>query len=191
MSDFLLTFGWGLVSPILAIYIVGSIQGGDAKVVGIAVGIYWILKSLLQLPIGRYLDKNHGEKDDFYFLAGGLFLMALTPIGLIFSTQPWHLYALQAVHAVGAALSLPSWGGIFTRHISKGTEAQSWALDSSVLGLGAGVSGIIGGVVAESIGFIPLFVGVSVLGVSASLICLLIRGDLSPKKEKTIIIPKA
>ncbi|MBL7150913.1 MFS transporter [Candidatus Microgenomates bacterium] len=191
LSDFTLLFGWGLVAPILAIFITGQIQGGDARVAGIAIGIYWLLKSLLQIPIGRYLDQNHGEKDDYYFLIIGTLLVALPPLGFIFATLPWHMYALQGLHAIGAALSLPAWCGIFTRHIGKGREAQSWALDSSALGIGAGISGIIGGIIAKSFGFTPLFIGVSVFAVISALLCILIKKDLIiPKKKEVILIPK-
>ena len=109
----------------------------------------------------------------------------------MYATLPWHIYVLQAVHAVGAAAALPSWSGIFTRHIGRGREALSWALDSSAIGIGAGISGIVGGIVAQSFGFRPLFVFVSVFGIMATMLCFLIKNDLSPKKEKTIIIPKS
>ena len=190
LSDLALLFGWGLISPILAIFISNNIQGGDVKVAGIAVGIYWLLKSLLQLPVGNYLDKNHGERDDFYFLVFGTLLASLAPIGFIFASLPWHMYTFQIIHAIGAALALPAWCGIFTRHISKGKEAQSWALDSSAIGIGAGVSGIVGGITAEAFGFTPLFVGVSVLGITASVLCVFIRKHLIVPKKKIILITK-
>ena len=85
LSDLATLFGWGLVSPILAIFIIGQIQGGDARVAGMAVGIYWLVKSALQVPISRYLDRNHGEKDDYYFLIIGTFLASLSPfVGAVF-----------------------------------------------------------------------------------------------------------
>jgi len=189
-SDLSLLFSWGLVSPILAIFITGHIQGGDVRVAGIAVGLYWLFKSLLQLPIGSYLDQNHGEKDDYYFLVLGTLLASLAPFGFIFSTLPWHIYLLQIIHALGAAFSLPAWCGIFTRHIDQGKEAQSWALDSSAIGIGDGVSGIIGGFVAQTLGFTPLFVGVGVFGLVATFLCLLIKKDLIVPKRKIILIPK-
>lgn len=188
-SDLILLFGWGLITPILAIFIVQSIKGGDVRVAGMAIGIYWILKSLIQLPIGRYLDQNHGEKDDYYFLIGGTLLASFTPFGFIFANLPWHIYLLQVVHAISMAAALPAWCGIFTRHIDKGKEAQSWALDSSALGIGTGVAGIIGGTIAKAFGFSPLFIGVSILGILASLSLLLIKKELLPK-EKVILIPK-
>ncbi len=188
-SDLSLLFGWGLINPILAIFIVQSIEGGDVKVAGMAVGIYWLSKSIIQIPVANYLDKNYGEKDDFYFLVGGTLLASLSPFGFIFATLPWHMYLLQIVHAAGLAIALPAWCGIFTRHIDKGKEAQSWALDSSALGIGTGFAGIIGGTVAGTYGFTALFIGVGVFGIIAALLCLLIKKELLPR-TKTILIPK-
>lgn len=188
-SDLFLHAGWGLVVPILAIYIVGNIQGGDAKVAGIAVGIYWLGKSIMQIPIAHYLDKNHGEKDDYYALIGGTLLSSFTALGFIFATLPWHMYLLQGIHALGMAMAIPSWAGIFTRHIQKKREAFCWGLDSSFIGLGAGVGGILGGIIAQTLGFVILFIGVSILGIIASLLFLLVGKDILPK-ERIFPFPK-
>ena len=183
LSDFVLMAGWGLIIPILAIFVVDKIEGGDASVVGIAIGIYWVLKSLIQIPIGKFLDRTTGEKDDYYFLIFGTGLASLVPIGFIFATLPWHMYALQGIHALGMALAIPSWGGVFIRHIDKGKEAMTWGIESSSLGIGIGIAGIVGGIVAKSFGFTPLFIGVSVLGIIATLLFLLIAKDLIPKEK--------
>ena len=189
LSDFFLLFGWGLVSPILAVFIIQSIKGGDVKVAGIAVGIYWLFKSLLQLPLANFLDKIKGEKDDYYALVFGTFLASLTPLGFIFATLPWHIYFLQLIHALGMALAIPSWSAIFTRHINRGREAFCWSLDSSALGIGTGIAGILGGIGAKLFGFIPLFLGVSILGIVSSLLFFFIRKDILPK-DKIFPYPK-
>ena len=189
LSDFFLLAAWGLVTPILAIFIIDKIQGGDAEVVGMAIGIYWISKSLIQIPIGKYLDKNHGEKDDYYFLVFGTLIASLTSLGFIFATLPWHIYILQLVHALGMAMAIPAWGGIFTRHIDKGKEAMTWGVESSSIGIGAGIAGIVGGIVAKNFGFIPLFIGVTSLGVISVLLFLLIKDDLV-LKGKTVPFTK-
>ncbi len=188
-SDLFLNSGWGLVSPILAIYILGTIEGGNVQVAGIAMGVYWLGKSILQIPIAHYLDKNHGEKDDYYALIGGTILASLTPLGFIFATVPWHIYVLQGIHALGMAMAIPSWSAIFTRHIEKKREAFCWSLDSSALGLGGGVAAILGGTIARIFGFIPLFIGVSIFGIVAGLLFLLIGKDLLPKVPKARVFP--
>ncbi|MBU2635020.1 MFS transporter [Patescibacteria group bacterium] len=191
-SDLFLNSGWGLISPILAIFIVKNIEGGDVRVAGIAVGIYLLVKSVLQVPIAHYLDLNHGEKDDYCALFIGTLLTAVTPIIFIFATISWHIYIAQIIHALGMAMAVPSWYAIFGRHIPKNREALCWGLDSSAMGLGAGITGIIGGVVAQSFGFIPLFVGVSVFNIIAVLLLLFIMKDILPKtsKQKVFLLPK-
>jgi MFS family permease len=188
-SDLFLNAGWGLVSPIFAIYIVGNIESGSAKVVGIAVGVYWLGKSFFQIPIAHYLDKNHGEKDDFGALIFGTFLVSFIPIGFIFATLPWHLYLLQIFHALGMAFALPSWWAIFTRHIQKEREAFCWSLDSSIIGLGAGLAGILGGIIADRFGFVPIFILVSILGIVATIVLLFMRKDILPKTSTQGIYP--
>lgn len=189
ISDFFLLSAWGLIIPILAIFVIEQIKGGNIEVVGISVGIYWILKSLIQVPIGKYLDRNHGEKDDYYFMIFGTFLASLVPLGFIFVSLPWHLYVLQAIHALGMAMAIPSWGGIFVRHMDKGKEAMIWGLDSSFIGIGAGIAGIVGGVVAKSFGFTPIFIGVSILGMISTAIFFLIKEDII-HEGKTFPFPK-
>jgi len=189
LSDFFLLSAWGLISPILAIFIIENIKGGDAKVAGIAVGIYWLIKSIIQIPVGKHLDRNHGEKDDFYFLVLGTFLSSLTPLGYIFSSLPFHIYVLQSIHAIGMAMSIPAWGGIFMRHVDKGKEAFSWSLESSSIGIGAGIAGILGGIIAKSFGFVPVFISVTILGIISSLLLLLIAKEILPK-EKVFPFPK-
>jgi len=190
LSDLILLFAWGLISPILAIFITQQIEGGDVRLAGMAVGVYWLVKSLLQIPIGRYLDNVKGEKDDFYFMIFGIFLSSLVPLGYVFAALPWHIYLLQIVNAIGMAMNIPAWGGIFVRHVDKGKEALSWSLESSAVGIGAGIAGILGGTIAKFFGFVPLFVSVFILGMISVLLLFLISKDLIPK-DKVFTIPKS
>ncbi len=189
-SDLILNSAFGLLAPVFAIFIINNINGGDAKVAGIAVGIYWILKSILQIPIGNYLDRNHGEKDDFYFLFVGTLLGSLTFLGFIFVSQPWHLYGLQTLLACGMAMAIPSWGGIFARHMDEGREGITWSLESSSIGIGAGIAGIAGGMIVQYAGFTPLFIMMSVGGVLASFFLLLIKNQLVPKEKRRKPYPR-
>jgi len=77
LSDIAFFTGWGLVSPIFPIFVLDRIQGGTALVVGTATAIYWIVKALLEFPVGTLLDKHAGEKDDYFFLVSGLSLPLL------------------------------------------------------------------------------------------------------------------
>lgn len=191
ITDFIIYSGWGLVMPVFAVFLLNSIRGGDAQVAGTAAGIYWVMKSLIQIPIGKFLDRNHGEKDDYWFMVLGTFLASFTPLILIFASEPWHIYGLQIYYAFSMAMVIPSWGGIFMRHADKGREAETWGFESSLLGLGMGVAGIAGGFIAKALGFTPLFIAVSMMGVLGSILLLLIKKDILPKRGGVAPIRKA
>ncbi|PJA84813.1 MAG: hypothetical protein CO144_00430 [Candidatus Nealsonbacteria bacterium CG_4_9_14_3_um_filter_35_11] len=178
LSDLVFWAGWGLITPVFAIFIVDRIQGGTAFVVGIASAIYWILKSILRIPIGMFLDKTIGERDDYWFLTVGLFMAAFVPFGYAIATLPWHIYMLQVFYAIGMAMSLSGWTAIFTRHIDKGKEATEWGIDATSVGLGAGISAAIGGWAVTQFGFALVLITVGILGLIGASILFLLRDEI-------------
>lgn len=178
LSDLVFYTGWGLVTPIFAIFIINNIQGGTILMAGIAASIYWVLRSILRVPIGILLDSHKGEKDDYFFLVFGLLIAALVPFGYIFSKLPWHIYTLQAIYGIGMAMSLSGWSAIFTRHIDKGKEATEWGLDSTSYGIGMGVSALVGGLAVTKFGFNPVFIAVGIMGLLGVVLLLGIRNNI-------------
>jgi predicted MFS family arabinose efflux permease len=180
-SDFLLQSGWGLIGPIFAIFLTKQIQGGSLEMVGFVAATYWITKSVVQPFIAHFLDVKRGERDDFRFLVSGMYLANLIPLGYAFSTQPWHIFTLEIIHGLAMACVVPSWAGIFTRHIDKGWEAFSWSIESTGIGFAAAFAAAFGGVLATFLGFKVVFVLVSIFGLISSSVLLLIRHQVFPK----------
>jgi predicted MFS family arabinose efflux permease len=174
-SDLVFWLGWGLIGPVFAIFILQNIEGGSAAVAGFATAVYWILKSILRIPIGLFLDSFDGEKDDYWFMTGGLFVAALIPFGYIYASQPWHLYLLEAVHAAAMAMSLSGWSAIFSRHLDKGKEATEFGLDATAVGLGTGISGALGGLAVTYFSFRQVFAVTGFLGLLGALLLLFLR----------------
>ena len=184
VSTDLVMFGaLGLITPFFAVFITNQIKGGSIEVIGFAAGIYAILKSLLQIPIGKFLDKIKGEKDDFSFLILGYLIVALVPIGYIFSFLPWHIYILQAIYAAGMAMAYPSWFAIFTRHVDKGKEAFEWSIWSTNIDLGVGVAGIFGGILVAKFNFNLVFILASVIACISILGLFIVRNYILSKKS--------
>ena len=78
LADLALLAGWGLIEPVFAVFILDRIEGATVITIGIAAAIYWLTKSILQVPIAVMLDKNTGEKDEYMVLIFGLALAGLT-----------------------------------------------------------------------------------------------------------------
>lgn len=188
--DLVINSAWGLLSPVFAIFIlqniaVGSVANGT-KVVGFAVLFYWISKSILQVPIGNYLDKNHGEIDDYWFFVTGTIVTAIAPFGFLFATLPWHIYLLEVLHAIGMSMVVPSSYAIFIRHADKGREAYESGLDSTLLGVGAGITGAAGGIMAGYLGFRLIFVLTGTLTLISALFITRVRDEMLPKVARGI-----
>jgi len=178
LSDLVFWTGWGLFNPVFAIFIVERIQGGNAFVVGLAVAIYWIVKSCLRVPVGMFLDSLPSEKDDYLFAVVGLFIVSLIPFGYYFSYLPWHIYLLQGIHGVAMAMTLSGWQAIFTKHIDKRKEATEWGLDATAVGLGIGFAGIVGGWAVTKFGFDMILIVVGIFGLAGTSLLLFLRNDI-------------
>jgi len=189
-SDVALETGFGFMAPIFAIFIAQKIQGGGVEVAGFAMAIYWGVKSVLQIPFGKYLDKVKGEKDDLWFVVIGNILAAGAVFGYIFSFLPWHIYLCQGIYSLGMAMNIPGYCAIFTRHIDKGKEAFEWSTRSTFIGIGAGISGALGGIIAGKFGFDILFIGVGIFALASAILPLLIYKDVFPRDRVFPRVPE-
>jgi len=178
LSDLIFWLGWGLIGPVFAIFILDHIEGGSAIIAGFATAVYWITKSILRVPMGIVLDSCRGEKDDYWFMTGGLFMAALVPFGYVYATQAWHLYLLEVIHAIAMAMSLSGWSAIFSRHLDKGSEATEFGLDATSVGLGTGISAAIGGWAVTQFTFQQVFIVTGFLGLVGAFLLLFLREDV-------------
>lgn len=181
LSDLVFYAGWGLFTPVFAIFIVEKIQGGNALIIGVATAIYWILMSLLRIPFGLFLDNKTGESDDYWFTFWGFLIAATVPFGFLYASLPWHLYALQTIYALGMAMNLAGWSAIFTRNIDAGKESTEWGLSATGYSIGTGIAGLVGGYLVNQFDFAPVLIGVGVLGVIGAIMLLVIRKDIIGK----------
>ncbi len=188
LSDFFILSSFGLASPILAVFVTKQINGGDLKVVGFASTIYLFVRAIFQLFFARIIDKKTSEKYDFAFMLIGSFLLSLAPLGYIFSSQPWHIYALEALTGLGFAMSLPCWYAIFTRHIDRGSEGLEWSSSDTSIALGQALAAAVGGLLAEKYGFSPIFLLMFFLSLIGVLLLAFIYRDLRSQK---IVVPKS
>ena len=178
LSDVFLLGGFGLLSPIFAIYITENIKGGSIEVVGISQAIYLFTTSLLQIPIAFYIDKNKGERDDFWLLFFGQIASSLIVISYIFISTPLQLYFVQFFYGVSVAMTLPTWYAVFTRHIDKKHEGMEWGVYRTLTDLGGAFAAAIGGFLAFKFGFDNLFVLVSVVLLFGSFMLLFVRREM-------------
>jgi MFS family permease len=168
LSDFLINSGFGVFAPIFAIFVTRQISGGSIEVVGYAAAIAQIFKSGLQLPIAKILDKNRGEKADFYSMVFGSMILSVTPFLYLFASESIHIYIIQAIFGIGAAFSIPPWYTIFSHHLDKGHSNLEWSMDSVAIGISTAIAAALGGIFASRFGFQFVFLLAGMLAIFGS-----------------------
>jgi len=158
VGDFFVNAGFSVFAPTLAVFITKQIDGGTIATVGFAAAIVQLTKVIIELPVSKILDKNHGEYDDFISLIFGSTLIALVPFMYLMASEVFHLYLIAAIYGIGIGFTVPPWYAIFSRHLDKFQESFEWSLDSISIGIAAAGAAAIGGILAEKFGFHFVFV---------------------------------
>lgn len=181
ISDLVFIAGWGFIEPVFSVFLVQKIPGATLITVGVSAAIYWILKSVVQLPLANFLDRTPGEKDDFYTLITGLVISSFSEFSFAFVHSIAGIYFVQTLHALGLALYFVSWQAIFSRHIDKERISFDWALDSTSVGISAGISALAGGAIANQFGFLAVFTLAGVLSLVSAAILVTVPDIVLPK----------
>jgi len=163
LADLMLWAGWGLIAPIFAVFVLNQVQGATVVTLGIVAALYWILKSIIQIPVAFAIDRTTSERDDYLMLVISLILGGFTAFSFILVRELWQLYLVESLHAISFALYIPAWSGMFARHLDSRHRALEYALDSAAVGIAMGVTGLVGGVLVNSLGFSAVFLIASVL----------------------------
>lgn len=163
LSDIFVLTGFGLIQPILAIFINDGVTGGNMLTAGIASALFLLTKSLVQLPFGKYID-GHARKMQWLMI--GTLLMALVPIIYVTAHSIYQVYLAEAIYGLGSGLAYPTWLGLWSANLDKGKESFQWSIYSTSTGLGTAATGAAGAAISTLLGFTATFM-------LAGLLCLL------------------
>jgi MFS family permease len=164
LSDIFVLTGFGLIQPILAIYINdGGVTGGTMLTAGMASALFLFTKSMVQLPFGHYVDKQSSKSK---WLILGTLLMAAVPIIYVSANSIYHIYLAEMIYGLGSGLAYPTWLGLWSANLDKGRESFQWSVYSTSTGLGTAATGAGGAALASLAGFYATFI-------MAGLLCLL------------------
>jgi MFS family permease len=149
-SDVFILTGFGLITPIMAIYINSDMIGGTILAAGLASALYLLTKALVQIPFSRYVD-NHENR--IKWLHVGTFLIVTVPFQYLFAKNVMSIYIAQIVYGIGAGIAASAWLSLWSTNLDKHHEGFEWSLYSATVGLGTGLSAFLGGTLATYFGF--------------------------------------
>lgn len=154
LSDAFILTGFGLIDPILAIFIKDNLVGGEIYAAGIASTIFLLAKSFVQLPFSRFVD-NHDSKA-LWLIVGSL-CIATVPFIYTTANTVNDIYLAQLLHGIGSGLAFPTWLGLWSTHLDKHHESYEWSLYSTITGIGTAIAAASGALMAEFLGFDQTF----------------------------------
>ncbi len=166
---------WGadvFVGVMLALFITQNIEAGSAVHVGLAFGLYRVLRAFAAIPIGRYLDSNKGHVDEYYTLFLSGLIVATGYFWLFFSTEIWQVYVGMVAVAVGHSLDITAWRILFFGNIPRLGEGKIMGVYETIMQITYGLAVVLAGFVGDYYGFEWVFLVGGVVAVSSSMILL-------------------
>jgi MFS family permease len=145
-------FSWGtytVISALTGLYLANKLGENTIEYVGIGTAIYFFVRSIMQIPIGRFTDKYKKDKDEIFLLALGIVFMGIPFLFYPQITTSYHYFLLQAVFGVGVALDVTTWRKLFALNIDGGREGRQYARYETIMSAFTGVLSILGGVIAN------------------------------------------
>ena len=171
------------MQPIMAIFFSENIHGGGVELAGMAVTVYYLVKSVAQIPIAKIIDGTRGEKDDYLLMVLGSSLTALAAFLYMGVTEPWQVLAIQVVHGLGSAFCYPTWMAIFTRHIDKNKEGWEWTLYYTSTDIGTALTAGLGGFIVATMGYRFLFWIIGVTCVIGVVLLTFVRKEITGERR--------
>ncbi len=154
ISDIFVLSGFGLIAPIMAIFINDRLVDGSIFSAGLASTIFLITHAGLQL-LFSYKFK---PRDRLWMLKVGTAIIALVPVGYILATSIYHIYIAEFFYGLGAAFAYPTWSSLFTSNLESGKRGFQYSIYSSSVGVGTALTAVAGAWLAEKVGFEWVFV---------------------------------
>jgi MFS family permease len=173
LSDIFVLTGFGLIQPILAIYINdGGVTGGTMLTAGMASALFMLTKSLVQLPFGHYVDSQAGKER---WLILGTLLMAAVPIIYLSANCIDHIYLAELIFGLGSGLAYPTWLGLWSVNLDPGRESFQWSIYHTSTGMGTAATGAAGAAMASQVGFSATFLLAGLLCIVGCLVLLILE----------------
>jgi predicted MFS family arabinose efflux permease len=176
--------GLFLVMPVLSLF-AEQLEGATPALIGLAIGIYGIVQSLLQIPFGLVSDRFGRKK----VIVAGLLLFFAGSVIAALSTDIYGIIIGRAIQGSGAiAAAVMALVADLTQEVHR---TKAMALIGASIGVSFGVAITAGPVIASFVGVHGIFWLIGGLALLAILIILLLVPNprLSRKHREAQVIP--
>lgn len=184
LSDIFVLTGFGLIQPILAIFINEGVVGGTILTAGVASTLFLVTKSLVQLPFSRYVDESQNKTR---WLILGTALIASVPVMYIFIDNIYQVYLAETLYGIGSGLAYPTWVGLWSLNLNSGKESFEWSVYSTSTGLGTALTAAAGAAIASLAGFTATFILTGLMCLLGCGILLMLDHESASKRKDPVL----
>lgn len=168
-TNALILLSGAMLAPIYAIYVEDI--GGDLMDASLTGGIFALAAGVTSIITGKYADK--ARRMDWIMIIGAVIMS----IGFFLFAKVENIFGLflvQTLIGLGQAIYYPPYDALYSLHISKKKAASTWAAWESMDYFVTAGGAVVGGYIASTWGFQPLFIlmGLTCLISSTYLYCL-------------------
>ncbi len=168
----------GMLGPIYAVFV--QEIGGGTFTAGAAYGVYTIAAGIMIYIMSRIEDRiDHQEK----LITFGYALSTIGFLGYLLVQKPVHLFLVQTIIGLAAAIRIPAFDSYYSKNLDKGKFASEWGIWESMSWIVAGISAIVGGAVASLLSFHTLFIAMAIVSFIGVLLSFMLWPDGRKKKD--------
>ena len=153
--------------------------GGSILDIGYSMTIFSIAAGILIILVGKISDKLNKK----YITVFGYLLFSLGNLGFLVITEPYQLFMLQIVFALGVACLSGPMSSLFAQFIEKKNDGFQWSLGSGSSRIVTGLAVLTGTFILSHAGFQALFIIMGALGFIAACIQMKLNYGVETKKD--------
>jgi len=147
---------WNFITPIFAIFVINNIQGGNIQMAASAFSFYLITRVIFEVITGKY---STGKSDlrKLWMTIAGMGLLSVAYVGFAFSHTVIHLFFFYVISGIAIGIATPAKNSLFSTHLDHDKESAEWGIYDAITLTGIALATALGGFIANSYGFQPLF----------------------------------
>lgn len=172
VSDILIAGSYGLIMPILPLFMAERVSGTNLQTVAVAQAIYLLSQAGFSWVYASYQQHKHLSVRSHGGLVAGSIIVTLVPIIYLFSRDISQIFLAQLLLGLGFGLIYPAWTWLAKEQIQEQHLKSVKKIYDVILSLALALMAVVGGFVAYRYGFRQLLMLMSALGLCGTVLAL-------------------
>ncbi|MFA6099790.1 MAG: MFS transporter [Patescibacteria group bacterium] len=181
--DLLVTSSYGLILPILPLFIVERIDGANLMSVAIAQAVFLVSQAGFSWIFSNYLHHKQTKIRAHGGLIVGSVIVTLVPAIYLISWDITLIYLAQVLLGIGLGILYPSWACLAKDSTETAHRPKIKQAHSIFLSLSMALAALLGGYVAYEYGYCLLVYMMVLIGICGTIMSLVLWAGRNSRKR--------